>query len=438
MKYSWIERLVFMLSAAFFVFLYGFLTYRYDLFPSEYLERAIDKASSIISKPVPHYMQRAVYDREGAISLEPSEIQPGLTLITSHWPQYDWRSGIVLIDEAGQQLHQWKADPLEVFPEEPKRANAYVHGSYLFPNGDVLFNIEYAGLVLMDSCGKVKWKLGYKDRNYVTHHCLTRNQEGNFWICGQVRWFPDDPESEAHVQELPGLELPLYEDHLLEVSSEGEILRDINLVKALYDNGLERYLVKIADTTTRDVVHLNDIEALPDNIAAEYPMFESGDLVVSMRGINMVLVMDPDTGKVKWHETDPFLKQHDPDFTGDGWITMFDNNMDFTERGTMLGGSRILAMQPHTGKTRIVYPTDDAPGFYTRLAGKWQQLDNGNMLITEARPGRAFEVTPDGRMVWEWIHERYDGEQIPEVLEATRYPMTHDQVSAWACGPGDG
>ena len=82
MKYSWIERLVFMLSAAFFVFLYGFLTYRYDLFPSEYLERAIDKASSIISKPVPHYMQRAVYDREGAISLEPSEIQPGLTPVS--------------------------------------------------------------------------------------------------------------------------------------------------------------------------------------------------------------------------------------------------------------------------------------------------------------------------------------------------------------------
>ena len=282
----------------------------------------------------------------------------------------------------------------------------------------MLFNIEYAGLVMMDACGEVKWKIGYKDQNYVTHHCLTRNQDGNFWVCGQVRWFADNPESAGHLEKLPGLELPLYEDRLLEVSSEGEILREINLVQVLYDNDLERYLVKVADSTSKDVVHLNDIEALPDRIAAEYPMFEAGDLVVSMRGINMVLVVDPDSGKVKWHATDPFLKQHDPDFTGGGWITLFDNHMDFTERGTMLGGSRILAMRPHTGEIREAYPVNESTGFYTRLAGKWQELDNGNMLITEARPGRVFEVTSDGRMVWEWIHQRYNEKLIAEVLEA--------------------
>ena len=82
MKFIGTERLVFFLSAAFFVFLYGFLTYHYDLFPSDYLKRAVEKANAIVTKPVPHYMQRAVYDREGATSLEPSKIQPGLTLIT--------------------------------------------------------------------------------------------------------------------------------------------------------------------------------------------------------------------------------------------------------------------------------------------------------------------------------------------------------------------
>lgn len=437
MKYFGAERLIFFVSAVCIVFFLGFLTNHYDLFPSYYLKHAVDQADAIVRQAPPHYMQRPVYDREGAYTLEPSEVQPGLTLLTSHWPQYDWRSGIVLIDQAGQLLHQWQTNPLELFPEESRLANGYVHGSYLFPNGDVLFNIEYGGLVMMDACGQVKWKLGYKNRNYVTHHCLTRNEDGNFWVCGQVRWPQGNAEGEAYIKQFAGLGLPLYEDHLLEISTDGQILRDINLVKVLYENDLERYLVKISERTSNDVVHLNDIEALPDRMAAEYPLFESGDLVVSMRGINMVLVMDPDGGKVKWHTTDPFLKQHDPDFTGEGWITLFDNHMDFTERGTMLGGSRILALRPHTGEIKEVYPANNTDSFYTRLAGKWQQLDNGNMLITEARAARAFEVNPDGHTVWEWIHQRYDEKLIPELLEATRYPMTPEQVATWSCGPDE-
>ena len=33
-----------------------------------------------------------------------------------------------------------------------------------------------------------------------------------------------------------------------------------------------------------------------------------------------------------------------------------------------------------------------------------QRLPNGNTLITEGAPGRAFEVTVDGEIVWEYIN----------------------------------
>ena len=152
----------------------------------------------------------------------------------------------------------------------------------------------------------------------------------------------------------------------------------------------------------------------------------------------MVLVMDPQTGVVKWYSTDPWIEQHDPDFTGDGWITVFDNNRDFSSavgprRGEMLGGSRLVAVQPHTGDIKIVYPDNDADLFYTKLGGKLQQLDNGNLLITEAKAGRVFEVDTNGDLVWEWINSPTEQQLVAEVMEGTRYDISPEQIASWQC-----
>jgi hypothetical protein len=46
--------------------------------------------------------------------------------------------------------------------------------------------------------------------------------------------------------------------------------------------------------------------------------------------------------------------------------------------------------------------------FHTPGRGIAQALDNGNFLIAETETGRAFEVTPDGEIVWSFIN-RYSG-----------------------------
>ncbi|PSQ69065.1 MAG: hypothetical protein BRD31_06445, partial [Bacteroidetes bacterium QH_2_64_26] len=78
---------------------------------------------------------------------------------------------------------------------------------------------------------------------------------------------------------------------------------------------------------------------LPSAMADEHPLFKSGDLVVSVKRLHLVFVFDPDSMTVKWHASDPFVAQHDPDFIGDGWIAVFDNQDDGTGRGSLLGGS---------------------------------------------------------------------------------------------------
>jgi len=426
------ERLFFIVSLTFFVFLYGFFTRHTGIFPSKEIIGAGREARDLLGGSKPHHLFPIVHDREGVTVSDEDGMADGVTLLTSYWPDFDWRAGIRLVDAAGVTLHAWKTDSAEVFAghsAENLQQDEYVHGTYLFPNGDVIFNIEMRGVARIDACGTVKWALPNR-----SHHSIALTEDGNFWIAGVEGHFAETAEDRAYVRQFTGLKTPLYEDLLRKISPDGEVLQEISVLKTLYDNGLQRYLAK-HNHRAGDVTHLNDIEPLPAALAAQYPLFEAGDLVVSLKFTHLVLVMDPETGKVKWHTSDPIIEQHDPDFTGDGWITIFDNNSDFSARGQMLGGSRIISVRPHTGETEQWYPVEGARPFYTFAGGKWQHLDNGNMLITEARAGRVFEATREGEIVWEWIHTPYDDELIPEVLEATRYAFTPAQIAEWDCSP---
>ncbi len=437
------EHVIRLLSIAFLAFLYGFVAQRFQLFPYEQVNAALTQATTRFQEEnvfKSHYLKAAPYDRYGTRILSASDSQPGLTLITSYWEDMGWNAGIKLIDSEGRVVHRWRTDVIELWPDAPdwvKVVGGYVHGSHLFDNGDVLFNIEHTGLFMIDSCGAVKWHL-----DHPTHHSIARDSDGNFWVPGNVKLSRSEPQDMKYLRQYPGLtptaKSPVYEDRLLKVSPEGKVLADISLLKVLYDNNLQRYIVKISKRRNGDLLHLNDIDVLDASMAAQYPLFAAGDIVVSLRHLHMIFVMDPLTGVVKWHATDSWIEQHDPDFSGDGWITVFDNNNDFgghsgPRRGEMLGGSRVVAVQPDTGKMKVNYPQKDGELFYTKTGGKQQQLENGNLLLTEAKAGRVFEVTATGELVWEWINKPNDKNQVAEVMEGTRYAISPDQVASWPC-----
>jgi hypothetical protein len=427
MKIIQLNRFIPFFSVALLAFLLGFTSYHFKVFPHHLLREAflqMKTLSAILNLSKPHHIYKASYSKSGAYVFDKSAIYPGYTLLTSFWKDLGWKTGIKLIDVDGSVIHTWNANPADIWGFNLKTQIAnYVHGSYLFPNGDILFNIEYTGLVRMDSCGKVLWKL-----DYVTHHSIFHNEDGTFWVSGSVE--QSDP---SYLNKYPGLNESINEDHALLISADGMILKDINLLDIIYKNNLQRYLPKYSNRKAGDIFHLNDVESLSRKLSDEYPLFEAGDILVSLNKIDLVIVLDPNSGLVKWHDTISFIGQHDPDFIGDGWIGIFDNNKDFTNRGKMLGGSRIIALRPHTNETKTLYKANESKPFYTSGGGKWQSLDNGNMLIVEARAGRAFEVDKSGKVVWEWFHERYEKDYVSEVLEATRYSYAKDQISSWPC-----
>ena len=424
-------RIFFVISVAVLAFLYGFVARHWNLFPSGPMLAAISDLRTLARRTSKHHLGPIVYQESGVSVIDGARIAPGTTMITSYWPDSDWGTGIRMIDVDGNTLHRWDIVPDEIFGPPPRQLGRYqyIHGAHVFPNGDAIFNIEMRGVARVDACGGVIWALQNE-----SHHSIAEGEDGNFWIPGLELYSGDSEADKDFVAHFPGLRTPLFDDRLLQISPDGEVLQELSVLKILYDNGLQRYLAK-QNISKGDVTHLNDIEPLPTAIADQYPLFEAGDLVVSLRDPHLVLVVDPDTGVVKWHVSDLIIEQHDPDFIGDGWIGIFDNNTNTSNRGEMLGGSRIVAVRPHTGETEVLYPTPGAQPFYTRIAGKWQQLDNGNRLITEAKPGRIFEVTAEGETVWEWVHEPYDDRQVTEVKEGSRYPYTVEQIAAWPCSP---
>lgn len=428
----------FLLSLVVLSVAYGWLSRTRGWFPDSFFVQAwLQGQRELTSRTTPpDFTSDRVYRGGGVNVREPEAMQPGLTLIVSTWEDEGWKPGLRLMDREGRVVHEWRVSPTELFPDSVYRregsrlAEQDLHGTHLFPNGDVLINVEYAGTVRLDACSRPSWRLAFG-----SHHSIARADDGSFWIPGVTGL--QAASSSSYPDGYPGMSRPVYQDHLVRVSADGRVLETINALDVLYDNDLERHIPKFDPPDPQDPTHLNDIDPLPAEMADEHPLFEAGDLLLSMPPLDLVAVLDPTSREVKWHVSHPIIGQHDPDWMEGGWIGIFDNNVDGTRRGTMLGGSRIVAVHPETDSTKVLFPTDRSDPFYTGIRGKWEKLDNGNLLLAESAAGRVVEVAPDGRTVWEWVAAPYSQGLVPNVTRASRVDLTREQVADWPCSPGD-
>lgn len=429
-----IPKIMFMLSCATVVFLYGVVVGKYHVFPYHMLNYVHDTITDFRSEAAMafglrprEFLHPARHDGEGVTVNMTGKAAPGLTLISGF---FDNGVEMRLIRLDGSIVQRWPVrfsaiwpEPVHIRPQElvPKTDwNTDVHGALVQPDGSVIFNLEYHGMVKLDRCGNLEWKL---DR--MTHHSLEPASDGGFWVGG--RRYVETRSA------FPPLTVPYHEDLILKVSEDGVVTKELSVPALLYESDLRGLLfanghdrIEVAE---REIVHLNDIEELTPVAAADFPMFAAGDLLLSLRELNLVFVVDPDKRKIKWHQVGPWLRQHDPDFLPGGTISVFNNNSDNTDNGSVFGGSNVVEVSPESGRTTRMYGN---ASFFTSLRGKHQILPNGNALITEFARGRVFEVDRTGAVVWEFIN-RYDDDEVAEVTQATRYPETYFTVDRWAC-----
>ncbi len=156
-----------------------------------------------------------------------------------------------------------------------------------------------------------------------------------------------------------------------------------------------------------------------------------GLVLMSLRTTSGVIAVDKATGAVRWHVAgDTATQQHSPLEVEDGSILIFDNGN--LRRGVSSTHSRAVQFDPATGAITWSYVDNVPNSFFSPFMGSCERLWNGNTLICESAFGRLFEVTPAGRVVWEYVIPHFNEYPAPlnrfitgaqnSCFKAHRYP----------------
>lgn len=260
-----------------------------------------------------------------------------------------------------------------------------VHGFDLLNDGSVIFAFDGGEtLQRFNICGGREWFIPGKYHHSVT---VDHTQEFVWTLIG---------DELAKIRTEDGvIDQKISMDDIILANPTLDILqirqKDVNGIGTNKKNTSEDWLGNPADW-----FHLNDVDPLPEFLADKFSDYETGDLLVSARSLNLVFIVDPDTHKIKWWRFGATRRQHDPDWGWDGSITVFDNRMSRDY-------SRIISIEPGTYQVKNLYGGKSIE-FYSRIRGKYQVTESGHLIVASTQEGRVFEVDPDGEVGLEIIN----------------------------------
>ena len=415
-------------SALFIVFVVGFIVREFKLFPYQvYAEAAkgFERVRDTAFNKLPWYYPR-IRRSLPKIANNSTEITPGLTLVTRVGKEKQLLADIV--DRQGNIVHQWNVDWFELWPDANhipekdiprEQPGTHIHGAVVMENGDLIFNFENLGLIRLNRDSEVVWRLPY-----MTHHSIHRHDDGNLWVSGRKN-------HNKQLARLPHLRPPFYEDTILVVSPEGEVLKEWYIADILQENGYEGviYLGTLNHDSVinglTDLFHLNDVEPFSNRF--EEGFFTQGDVLVSLRNINTVFVFNSETNKIKYISIGQFVRQHDPDFIDGNTFSVFNNNDNNTGFKRELRHSQIVVVSAQEDTHQVYFEGTAKRPFFTRIMGKHQWLPNGNLLITDSMSGRGFEINQEKEIIWQYINY-VDKGVVGIVEQVDRLPIEYNQV----------
>ena len=330
-------------------------------------------------------------EKKGVIQYEPEFVLDGLNLYSS------WTSPeAYLIDMQGNVVHKWtrQIEGCDVWKDHVE----------LCSNKDLMVLAVDKMLVCLDWDSKVKWK-----KRMRVHHDIFVDKDKAIYVLaredGIVFWH--------------GMPVPIVHDYIAVLSPNGMVKEKIYLYDLVRDRVKLSRIVKLYSGIFRfkeivkffvhkiqvnwvcqhsrhfDIMHTNSIEVMDKNIEG---FCKKGDLLISMRDLNLVAVLDINKKEFVWTwGPGEVSMQHDAALLENGNVLIFDN-------GYHRGFSRVIEINPLTKKIVWEYKSDPPEEFFSRVSGSSQRLSNGNTLIAESTKGRAFEITKDGKIVWDYYN----------------------------------
>ena len=360
------------------------------------------------------------FEHSGVLRYDPARTQPGYTLYTVA-PDLS----VHLIDMNGREVHRWFVPKDEAIPEVKSLRTLYgllepqVEGGYLYPNGDLILVYEVKSLgfpatplLKLDKDSHIIWR-----STIASHHAIEIAGDRIYALTGAMMG-----ELLAMPPTLPERAITAFAEHVSILDSSGRTLSSQSIGEAMGNTKDMRILDEVLLGPVLDTLHSNSLDVLTEQTARFIPGAKPGNVLISLRNLDMLVVMDLDSDTIVWALRGSWRHQHDAKMLANGHILMFDN-----EGGLMHGRSRALEIDPNTAGIVWSYDgTENDPLNSADNRGGVQRLSNGNTLINESNAGRLLEVTPDGSIVWEYVNPVQSEERGKKIiasfgLTATRY-----------------
>lgn len=323
-----------------------------------------------------------------------------------------------LIPQASSEACDCSAErPLNYFQIEGDRQKLKLQGN---------------SLVNRNSCGEALWSVNSR---YLFHHYL--NNDGDhrrdaFWVLDATDLVRIETRNGRVLQRISiseiinaNPELALFESRLKGSLQERWVYGDTRFEPI----GRSHRQVENADT---DPFHTNDIDAYHGESDG---LFEHGDLLLSMRSLNLLLVVRPATRKVVWYTYGLTSRQHDPDFLTSSSIVVYDNNFhNRYSRILRLDASASGEPDPSFGARRIELVDDAAGHRFQQLTEGYQfYLDDGRSMIVSANHFN-FGIDTDTDRVFlairhRWREQAFFGIDIERMLTREAF----DDIAAARC-----
>lgn len=388
------------------------------ILPSLFLLTALIYIASYFFVYKPIDKRTSIYRTIPIINEE--KVSPGYTLISPYnrllADKPNWKGNAYLIDMMGNSVHTWTTNHQALY-------------SLLTPSGNLLSVMEQpkysqffppggnTGLIQeRDWDSNVVWE--YK--NEAMHHDLAPLPNGNLAF---ALWEKTPPEIAAQVQGgVSGTEMPaspgaspggplsptapaagssglIWSEHIVEINRDKKIVwswhsyQHLDPTIDIIGPILPRYAWTVA----------NGLKYMEKN-----PIDSTPGYLVSMRSISTVMIIRKSDGEIIWRSPKGLLSlQHDPTLLSNGNILVFDNGLDRIPAPFAMFGSRAVEINPKTNKVVWSFDAGESPidkvKFFAAIVGGAQRLANGNTLITDGTRGHIFEVSKDGKVVWDMV-----------------------------------
>ena len=351
-----------------------------------------------------------------------------------------------LIDMEGNVVHKWDSE--------------YDPGLHavLLPNGNLLRagaipqkkETGYLGfggiggiIEEFDWNGKKVWECKlYSPGKEFQHHTFDRMPNGNTLILGWEYKTKEEAIAKGRDPNTCPTD-PIVQDDIPHDGFWVDFVREVN------KKGKTVWEWHAWDHIGRGPKKLDINHRLPEHVGLTYPNYDwshfntvwylpkTNQVLLNSRNFAEFYLINHKTGEIEycwgnpsaygagkapsWYDNgdQKVFGTHSPVMLENGNVLLFDNGSERPE------GNRSAAVEvdPKTGEIVWQYTSNHSASFYSYRQGAVQRLPNGNTLITSTHGGHIFEVTPEKKVVWDFVNPIVAGKAKSVISEEDAIPQ---------------